>query len=376
MSNFVTIEGRTLKHAMRLITDTIERRNTIPILGYVRLSLDKDGLKITGTDLDIEATADIDVIDGAGEWQTCLDAGILAGIASVSGVSPVRIEPGKDAAIVTIDGDAATYELQTLPASDFPDLTGKRAKLLETFTNGMLASTLDKVRWCISTEETRYYLNGVAWQTTKNGRRFAATDGHRLAVCRYSPDGGEPSSHIIPRKTIGLIVKNFAGKDVAIFSTDKDHVIEIAAPGMTIKTKLIDGTFPDVDRVIPREDALKFDFVFKRDEIIPAIEKAAVIGGRCDSGRAIRFFGENGRVAIERKNPDFGSAKVMTSAAWPDNGDLSAQSFGFNSRYAREIMGACQGEITLRMIDSGSPFTITDADETMTRVIMPMRVSP
>lgn len=370
MSNFVTIEGRTLKHAMRLITDTIERRNTIPILGYVRLSLDKEGLKITGTDLDIEATADIDVIDGAGEWQTCLDASILAGIASVSGVSPVRIEPGKDAAIVTIDGDAATYELQTLPASDFPDLSGTRGKLIETFTNGMLASTLDKVRWCISTEETRYYLNGVAWQTTANGCRFVATDGHRLALCRYSSAEDEPSSRIIPRKTVGLIAKHFAGKDVAIFDTDKEGVIYVAAPGMTIKTKLIDGTFPDVDRVIPREEALKHDFVFKRDEIIAAVEKASVIGSRDTGGRAIRFFGKDGRVAIERKNPDFGSATVMTSTAWAGE----ATSFGFNSRYTREIMGACQGEITLRMSDGGSPFLIKDADETMTRVIMPMRV--
>lgn len=366
MTDFVTIEGRTLKQAMRLVTAVIERRNTIPILSHARLTLDADGLKITGTDLDIEATATIDVIDGAGGWSACLPANVLASIARVSGIALVRIEPN---GVITIDGDVATYEVQTLPASDFPELAGKRVKLIEMFTNGMLAETLDKVSWCISTEETRYYLNGVCWQSGPNGLRFVATDGHRMAICRYSTAEDEASERIIPRKTVGILSKHFAGKDVAIFATQKDTVIEIAAPGMTVRTKLIDATFPNIDRVIPREDALKYAFVFRRDEIIPAIDKAIAIGG--EAGRAVVFLNDADRVAIARTSPDFGSAKVMTAAAWPNN---SAEKFAFNSRYIREIMSACQGEVTLRMSDSSSPFAIKDADETMTRVLMPMRV--
>jgi DNA polymerase III subunit beta len=370
MTDFVTIEGRALKQAMRLVTAVIERRNTIPILSHARLTLDADGLNITSTDLDIEATVTIDVIDGAGEWSACLPANVLAGIARVAGIAPVRIEPN---GVITIDGDVATYEVQTLPASDFPELTGTRGKLIETFTNGMLAETLDKVSWCISTEETRYYLNGVCWQSGPNGLRFVATDGHRMAICRYSTAEDEASERIIPRKTVGILSKHFAGKDVAIFATNKETVIEIAAPGMTVRTKLIDGTFPNVDRVIPREDALKYDFVFRRDEIIPAIERATAITG-WKSGRAIRFSGKDGRVAIDQNSTDFGIAKVATSAQWPRARDLEAPSFGFNSRYAREVIANCQGSIILRMTDSSSPFTITDADETMTRVLMPMRV--
>lgn len=370
MTDFVTIEGRALKQAMRLVTAVIERRNSIPILSHVRLSLDTDGLKITGTDLDIEATATIDVIDGAGEWSACLPANVLASIARVSGIAPVQIEPN---GVITIDGDAATYELQTLPVSDFPDLSGTRGKLIETFTNGMLAEALDKVSWCISTEETRYYLNGVCWEARPDGRRFVATDGHRLALCRYSKDETEPFSRIIPRKTVVILSKHFAGKDVAIFATDKDTVIEIAAPGMTVRTKLIDGTYPNVDRVIPREDELKHAFIFKREEIITAVDKAQAID-RSGSGCAVRFFNDNDRVAIERKRPDFGSAKVATSVAWPNGKSERPDAFAFNGRYIREIANACQGDITLCMIDSGSPFAITDADETMTRVLMPMRV--
>lgn len=367
MTDFVTIEGRTLSQAMRPVTAVIKRRNTIPILGHVRLTLDADGLSITVTDLDIEATASIDVIDGTGEWSTCIEASALAGIARAAGVAPITIRPQADSAVITVED--ATYEVQTLPPSDFPEMTGsKRGKLIETFTNGMLASTLDKVRWCISTEETRYYLNGVAWQSRPDGCRFVATDGHRMALCHYSSEAREQSSRIIPRKTVGIISKHLAGKDVAIFATDKETAIEIAAPGLTIRAKLIDGTFPDVDRVIPREDALKHDFVFKRAEIISAIEKVAATGGH--PGMAIRFQPNDDRVVIERKSPDFGNATVKTSTKWPSD---TASPFAFNGRYAKEIVASCHGDITLRMSDSGSPFTFKDEDETMTRVLMPMR---
>lgn len=367
MTNFVTIEGRALKQAMRMITDIIERRNTIPILGCARLQLDADGLKVTGTDLDIEATVDLDVISGAGEWAICIDASVLSGIASAAGVMPMRIEPNGDKAVIKLDGDLATYEIQALPASDFPEMSEKRGKLIETFTNGMLASTLDKVRWCISTEETRYYLNGVAWQTNEDGCRFVATDGHRLALCRYSSEEDEPSSRIIPRKTVHIIAKHMAGKDVAIFSTDRETTIDIAMPGASVRTKLIDGAFPDVDRVIPKEN--KHSFVFQKAEILAAIDRVSAIRGQ--KGRAIKFAPKQGRVSIECRNPDFGDATAITATQWADK---KATEFGFNSSYIREIADACQGEITLTMTDSVSPFAVTDADETMTRVLMPMRV--
>lgn len=372
MTDFVTIEGRTLRQAMRLIMAVIERRNSIPILSHARLALNADGLKITGTDLDVEATVSIDVIDGAGEWSTCLNASTINSIACVAGVAPVRIEPSDDNATITIDDGIATYELHAIASSDFPDMGGKRGKLIETFTNGMLAETLDKVSWCISTEETRYYLNGVCWQSTPDGLRFVATDGHRLAICRYSAAEDEPSERIIPRKTVNLISKHFAGKDVAIFTTDKENVIDIAAPGMALRSKLIDGTYPKVDRVIPREDELKHAFIFKREEITTAIDQTQAIN-RAETGRAVRFFNDKDRVSIERKSPDFGNAKVETSAVWPNGKSERPGAFAFNGRYIREIVNACQGDITLLMIDNGSPFAITDADETMTRVIMPMR---
>lgn len=384
MTNFVTIEGRALAAAMKLATAVIERRNTIPILGHVKITHDKDGLEIVGTDLDIFVTQRLDVIDGAGDWSICIPASVFYGIARAAGAATVRIEPGSglddryrkepkiiDVAKITVGEADAFYELQTLPASDMPEPTsGGRADLIDTFTNGMLAATLTKVAYAISTEETRYYLNGIFWDISQGERSFVATDGHRLARCRYDKsDHGPASGRIIPRKVCDFIIRHLIGKDVKIFDTKGGTQIEIVAPGIVVRTKLIDGTYPDYRRVIPKLEQAAYSFEFKRQELLTALAQVGVLAS--DIGKAVRFCENDGRVAVERKNPDFGSATASTQVKWPSE---KTPSFGMNLGYVRQAVTLCQEEITLRMVDAGSPFIITDADEDMTRVLMPMRV--
>lgn len=391
MPEYVVVEGRALAKAMKIANAIIEKRNTIPILGCVRLTYGAAGLSIEGTDLDMEIRIAVDEIEGEGEFSVCLEATSLAAIAGAAGVANLRIErgtrtvpgyktrngdvPEREADTITItlgDGDAA-YEIENvLPTSDWPELDKPRADLIERFTNGMFAATLQKVAWAISTEETRYYLNGVCMQRNANGRHLVATDGHRLAACRYDAEGGNAvESRIIPRKTVAFMINHFQGLDVEIFATQAENVIEIVAPAMRLRTKLIDGTFPDVDRVIPRSQAINQVLEFKRDEIATAIRQAIAVGGDRRGGPAIRFHGIGGKLHIERKNVDFGTAKVRTSTDWPED---DIQPFGFNSRYMLEIVANCQGPIKFGYQDSGAPFLVGDDDETMTRVIMPMRV--
>lgn len=375
MTKFVTIEGRALKQAMKIITAIVERRTTIPILNHAKLTHSDAGLRITGTDLDIDAHVDLDVIDGAGgNWSACINASVLAGIARVAGAMTVRIERADNdlKAAITLGDGAAFYEIETLPDTDFPEIGGERGDLIEAFTNGMFATTLDKVKWCVSTEEVRYYLNGVCWHTDNKGSRFVATDGHRMAICHYAKDAAPVAHRIIPRKTVRIVTDHLAGKDVKLFDVNQPNRLEIVTPGLTIRTKLIDGTYPDYGRVIPGRHDFTFDL--KRDEIIAAIDQATAIGG--DRTAAVKFYNANGRVAIDRRSADFGNATVPTSTAWPLDRASKAQpsAFGFNSRYLREVTSQCQGAISLRMTDHGSPFSIHDADDTMTRVLMPMRV--
>lgn len=376
MSQFVTVEGTALKQAMKIVSAIVERRNTIPILGHAKLSHSETGLRISGTDLDVEISADIDVIDGAGgEWSICISAPVLAGIARVAGPMNVKIDrAADDKATITLGDGAAFYEVAAMADNDYPAIGGERGALIEAFTNGMFTAMLDKVDWCVSTEETRYYLNGVCWHITDKDRRFVATDGHRMAICRYAKEGGEAATRIIPRKTVKILSDHFAGKDVKLFSVDQPGRLDIVSPGLTIRTKLIDGTYPDYQRVLPQADKQAFTFDLKRGEIVAAIDRATALGG--DRERAIRIYNSGGRVAIDQRSPDFGTATVKTSAAWPMDraGSAEPPSFGFKGRYLREVASMCQGTIRMLMVDQGSPFSIHDEDDTMTRVLMPMRV--
>lgn len=376
MSQFVTIEGLALRQAMKIVSAIVERRNTIPILGHAKLSHSETGLRISGTDLDMEISADVDVIDGAGgEWSICISASVLAGIARVAGPMNVRIErAADDRATITLGDGAAFYEVCAMADNDYPAIAGERGALIEAFTNGMFSVMLEKVDWCVSTEEVRYYLNGVCWHTDNKGSRFVATDGHRMAICHYAKDAAPVAQRIIPRKAVKIISDHLAGKDVKLFSVDQPGKLDIVSPGLTIRTKLIDGMYPDYQRVLPHADKQAFTFDLKRGEIVAAIDRATALGG--DRERAIRLYNADGRVALDQRSPDFGTATATTSAAWPTDhaGNAEAPSFGFKGRYLREVASMCQGPISMRMVDQGSPFSIHDEDDTMTRVLMPMRV--
>lgn len=369
----VTVDARTLRRAMKPVASVVERRNTIPILSAAMLSYGGGNtLNIRATDLDIEASTDIDVIDGEGEWSICIDAKIITDIARAAGVANIEIEvrPQGERSTVTTGDGSAVYEVYTQKSDDYPHLNADRGDVIETFSNGSLAAMLNKVAWSISTEETRYYLNGVCWQRNEAGCRLIATDGHRMALCRYSAEpSDQPLNIIVPRKTVSVISRHMPNADISVFQTTKTGVVEFYASGLSIKSKLIDGTFPDIDRVIPRADNIKRTFALKRAEVAAAMAQVRAIGGT--SNGALTFKSLEGGMSIERRNVDFGNVRVAISTKWAEP---DAKPFAFNGRYFSEILDRCGNEVSLRMIDPNSPFLIGDNDETMTRVIMPMRV--
>jgi len=374
----VLIEGRVLSSALRLHCAIIESGNRFPILSMVRLSVKGSVLTVTGTDLDIEAGTRLDPIDAVGEWAVCVGAKLLARIARIAGPEILLIRPTDDGARISFGG--VTYDLAAIDQESFPELPGSRGEVIETFGNGSLAALLGKVHWCISKEETRYYLNGVCWQTASFGRRFVATDGHRLAICRYDADDSGPvRSRIIPRKTVQILRQFAAGLDVTAFAVVRaneggdlaEHptMIEFGFGQTTLRSKLIDGTYPDVNRVIPQPASQRYRITANRDALLSAVGKASAVRTPF-SGRALRFHPDGDHLAIEMKSPDFGSASVVTDVEWPEG----AAEFGLNGGYLADVLNSCRGSVTIRQIDAGAPMTVSDDDDTMTRVIMPMRV--
>lgn len=386
--NSVTIEGRTLAAALKLMLKVTERRNTIPILGYVSIAASGSELKIAGTDLDIEISTVIDIIDLTGEFSICLPAHTLFDIADRAGPAPVKMtirrEEGKSPRgesrftdhvdIDVADGDAK-YSIHPLPALDFPrmSLPGKLAPI-ENFTNGRLAALLEKVSPCVSSEETRYYLNGVCWQWQGGSSLFVATDGHRLATACYgSPDDPDATmSIIIPRKTVGVLMAMTKGKDVAVSRLAREggsDFLSFTFGRTVIVSKTIDGTFPDWRRVVPtaNEYVLEFD----RERALAALDRVAMMSS--ERGRAVRVRADNdGTAHLSVNSPDHGEASAKTFAPWPKK--TNTTEFGFNASYFRQVIGKGPGSFRLRFADAGSPFLIEDNDTEMTRVLMPMRV--
>lgn len=389
---FVTIEGRVLAKALSLMSAIVERRASYPILAMVRLAVTGADLKVSGSDLDIEATTTLDAIASEGDWSVCVDPIVLARIAKYAGPAEVcielveRVEGKVTDRVVVITAAEATYELYTLPADSFPTLQGARGERIETFGNGSFVAHLDKVAWCVSTEETRYYLNGVCWQMGPAGRRFIATDGHKMAVCRYDAEiRAEKLDRIIPRKTVSVLRRFAAGQDVSTYAVVKANQqgdladdpikLDLSFGSTTIRTKLIDGTYPDTDRVIPKPEAQKFTFGMTKPAITSALDRAMVMSSRTTSC-AVRFFPDaGGGIAVEAKRADIGEAHIALPATlWPVNGSEAAEDFGMNAEYLSALLAKCEGDISFRMIDAGAPFVVSDGDDTMTRVIMPMRV--
>lgn len=378
IADFVSIEGRVLARALKPFLFVVERRNTYPILGMIRLSVAGSILTITGTDLDIEVASTLDVIDAQGEWAACVNPKALASVARLAGPAPLRIEMAGDDLRITTDG--AEYTLVCLSADGYPVAPGSRGAEIERFGNGSLAALLGKVDWCVSGEEVRYYLNGVSWQRGENGSRLVATDGHRLAMCRYDGEAAPGLKCIISSKTVRLIRRFFAGVDMAVYRVvrpneqadlaDDPTRLDFVAPGVSIRSKLIEGTFPDVDRVIPKDQAYRFDFI--RQDIMAAVAKATAFGFNNFryGGTALHIKPVNGQVTVGTKSHDLGSSTAAVEAAWPEG----APEFGVNVRYFLDALNHCEGAIVLGVQDAVAPLRISDDDATMTRILMPMRV--
>jgi len=373
--NFVTVDGLSLRRAMALVCNAIDRKTHIPILGCVLISFDGTRLEFRGTDLEVEIETSIDTIDGGYlSWSACIDGAILSDIAKVAGCMSLRIEAKDGEASISLGENDAFYTVSTIDSGDFPNLGDSRGGLIETFPDGKFASMLAAATPYVSREETRYYLNGVCWQHGPSGRRMAATDGHRLYCCRYADHDGENASRIIPRKAVDILSRIARRASVSVYAVENyAEQIWVDIGDAIVRLKLISGRFPDFDRVIPPSQMQKHVIRFLSADVASAIERACAIGSeQKNNGQAVRFQPEAGKVAIERRRANNDRSKALTAADWPEIGE-KLEPFAFNGRYFSEMIGGCKGEIELRIIDSSSPFQIADVDETVTRVLMPMR---
>ena len=383
MKNFVSIDAGPLYAALKLCTAVIEKRNTYPILGMVRLMVRDGVLTVSGTDLDIHLSRTLTPRDSGGDWSACVAIQGLANIASIASGGGVVIEQISDDQVqVSLDQvdlfNEASYSLIGVPADGFPDIDGERGELVETFAHGRLAQLLGRVSWAMSTEATRYYLNGVAWQRGPFGRRVAATDGNRLATCTY--DGGDRvnavTSRVLPSKLVRLIGQFGTAAEVRVHDLalrGGSPAVEIDAGDTVVRARLIDlpsSGYPDIDRVIPRRENFKAQFAPTVERLDAALTGVLALAPRKGGGKFVRFArDQSGMLAVTSNHPDYGTSKIVLPDAWPETGEA----FGLNARYLRDVLRSCAGTLQIHQVDPGAPITILDEDQSMLRILMPMR---
>ena len=371
----VTVERAALLRSLGHVHRVVERRNTIPILSNVLLRTGENGLQLKATDLDIEVTETVpaDVIDAG---ATSVPAHVIYDIVrKLPDGAQVSLETSGETGQMTIRSGRSRFALGALPEGDFPDLAAGELPHAFAIPAAELKQLIEKTQFAISTEETRYYLNGIYLHTVEaEGElklRAVATDGHRLArVETTAPEGsrGMPGI-IVPRKAVAEIQKlvDDGGESVQVEISPAKIRLTFAG-GVTLISKLIDGTFPDYQRVIPTGNDKRL--TVERDAFARAVDRVSTISS--ERGRAVKLAVSEGRLALSVTNPDAGSATEELDVDY----EASALDIGFNARYLLDITAQLQGDTALfKLADPGSPTLIQDRDGAPALyVLMPMRV--
>jgi DNA polymerase-3 subunit beta len=372
-----TIERATLLRCLSHVQSVVERRNTIPILSNVLIDADLGGsVRVMATDLDLQVVETMSASSVDQPGAITVSAHLLFDIAR-------KLPDGSQVGLTTnenrleVKAGRSNFKLPTLPRDDFPVIVEGDLPTSFELPARMLAELIDRTRFAISTEETRYYLNGIFLHVTDEDEpllKAAATDGHRLA--RFTlprPEGaaGMPDV-IVPRKAVGELRKLL---DEAL---DSNVLIDLSASkirftmggegGVVLTSKLIDGTFPDYSRVIPTAN----DKLLKVDPKLfySGVDRVATIA--TEKTRAVKIGLDLDRVTLSVTSPDNGTAAEELAADYKAEG----LEIGFNANYLKDILGQIDSDtVELHLADAGAPTLIRENEQARALyVLMPMRV--
>lgn len=369
-----TIERANLLKSLSHVQSIVEKRNTIPVLSNVRIEAMGDGISFKATDMDTEITEIVDAkIAEAG--ATTAPAHMLYDIVrKLSDGSEVELTFPDEKGQLTIASGRSKFSLSCIGVEDFPVISGDKLPVNFEISKDELKDVIDRTKFAVSTEETRYYLNGLYVHAKNEGDakvlRVVATDGHRLACVETPlPKGAENMAGVIvPRKTVTEVRKllDDAGCENITVALSENK-IRFTMEDITLTSKLIDGTYPDYERVIPTDNDKTLELGVK--ELSSAVDRVSVVAERT---RAIKMVTAPHHVTITTSSPDLGSAQEEIEAKY----DSDSLEIGYNFRYLLDILNEVKGEsVRISFSDGSSPSVIHDtSDSSAIYVLMPMRV--
>ncbi|MEZ7812546.1 MAG: DNA polymerase-3 subunit beta [Paracoccaceae bacterium] len=370
----ISIERATLLKAIGQAQSVVERRNTIPILANVLIEAEGDSISFRATDLDIE------IVDRAPAMierpgATTVSAVMLHEIVrKLPDGSLVNLSEDSTAGRLTVTAGRSTFKLATLPREDFPVMATSEYVSNFSVAGPVLRRLFDKAKFAISTEETRYYLNGVYMHVASGEDgpvlRCVATDGHRLARIDAPLPAGAPDMPgvIVPRKTVNELRKLLDDDEAQIAVSVSETKVRFATPVLTMTSKVIDGTFPDYTRVIPAGNTKRLEV--DASEFAKAVDRVATVSS--EKSRAVKLSLDEDRLVLSVNSPDTGAAEEELAVAYSDE----RLEIGFNAKYLLEIASQVDRENAVFMFNSaGDPTLMREGnDPSAVYVVMPMRV--
>ncbi len=369
----VSIERGTLLKAVSHTQSVVERRTTSQILGNILIVAKDNSISFRATDLDVDLVDRIDAnVEQSG--STTVRAQTLNEIVrKLPDGAQVRLAHDEVKDRMSIAAGRSQFHLMTLPSEDFPIMASSDFTANFAIPAKELRRLFGKTRSAISTEETRYYLNGVYMHVAEaNGERVlrcVATDGHRLARidADLPEDAEEMPGVIIPRKAIAELGKLLEedGNDIAVSVSETK--VRFATPEVTLTTKVIDGTFPDYVRVIPtgNERRMEVDAL----EFNRAVDRVATVS--LETSRVVKMAIDTDRLEVSVNDPDSGMAKEELAAVYSDK----KLEIGFNSKYLLELSSQVERDNAIFLFNTSSDpaVMLEGSDAGVLYVVMPMR---
>ncbi len=363
-----TIKREDLLGPLQHIIGAVERRQTLPILGTVLFKSSGGDLSLSATDLEIEMVSSV-TAESSEDFQTTIPARKLLDICKAlpeGSTINFTIEESK----VSLTSARSRFTLATLPAKDFPSLDEIAVQQSFTIPQNLLKSLFDKTSFAMAQQDVRYYLNGILMEISPTLVKLVATDGHRLALSQavLDSDVSEERQIIVPRKAVLELSRLLdSAKGSAKCALSQNH-IRVETDSLVFTSKLIDGKFPDYERVIPVDGNKNMQV--NREVLKQSMSRIAILSN--EKYRGIRLTLSSGNLSIQANNPDQEEAEEELPVDYSE----SDMEIGFNVTYLIDVFNVLGSEkVQIKLKDSNSSAIISDSeDESSLYVVMPMRL--
>lgn len=363
-----TVTREALLKPLQLVSGVVERRQTLPVLANVLLVLEDTHLSLTGTDLEVEIIARIELEQPGESGELTVPARKLVDICSKLPDGAVLNFTEEDNRVILKSG-RSRFTLSTLPANDFPNVEQSEGDISFSCEQQDIKRLIDRTSFAMAQQDVRYYLNGMLWEVQQGQLRAVATDGHRLAMCTraVSVNTAEVVHAILPRKGVIELSRLLDGDGNAEVVLGSNH-IRVVTDGYTFTSKLVDGKFPDYERVLPKGGD-KF-VLGDRAELKQAFARTSILSN--EKYRGVRLLLNSGLLTIVANNPEQEEAEEQVVVDY--SGD--SLEIGFNVSYLQDVANVLSSEsIKFTLSDTNSSALVEEPDGgDSVYVVMPMRL--